>query len=162
MEATKELKELLFEELELIVRTTAGLVRKISPQDWEFKPRENMRTIRELVSHLVAIPAVDLLILQENSQDDVRALEATFDQEHDPEVLLDRMQQGLRDLRAYMENLSEEDFLHKKTTPFYLPDHGVAQAKWLIEITTHAQHHRGQLFTYLKTLGYEINMFDLY
>ncbi|WP_246000790.1 hypothetical protein [Brevibacillus panacihumi] len=85
MEATKELKDFLFEELELIVRTTAGLVRKISPQDWEFKPRENMRTIRELVSHLVAIPAVDLLILQENSQDDVRALEATFDQEHDPE-----------------------------------------------------------------------------
>jgi len=162
MEATKELKELLFEELVLIVRTTAGLVRKISAQDWEYKPRENMRTVRELVSHLVAVPAVDLLILREKSQDEVRALEATFDQEHDTEVLISRMQQGLVDLKAYMEDLSEEDFLHKKTAPFYLPDHGAVQAKWLIEITTHAQHHRAQLFTYLKTLGYEINMFDLY
>ncbi|WP_370733829.1 DinB family protein [Paenibacillus dakarensis] len=36
------------------------------------------------------------------------------------------------------------------------------QAKWLIEIVTHAQHHRAQMFNYLKTLGYQVSMFDLY
>ncbi|WP_327204754.1 DinB family protein [Paenibacillus sp. DMB20] len=29
-------------------------------------------------------------------------------------------------------------------------------------MVTHAQHHRAQTFNYMKTLGYEVNMFDLY
>jgi uncharacterized damage-inducible protein DinB len=60
--------------------------------------------------------------------------------------------------------LSEEEFLEKVTKPFYFPEEekGHTQAKWLVEITTHAFHHRGQFFNYLKELGYEVNMFDLY
>ncbi|MDH4617345.1 DinB family protein [Brevibacillus sp. AY1] len=161
MDVAKEMKKYLFEELTLITNTTAGLIRKISAEDWTYQPRENMRSLLELVQHLVAIPAVDLLILQEKNQDEVRILEALFADDNDPESLINRMTQDLDKLKAYMEALSDEDFLYKKTTPFYLP-HGTEQAKWLIEIVTHAQHHRGQLFTYLKTKGYEVNMFDLY
>jgi uncharacterized damage-inducible protein DinB len=161
MEATNVMKQYLFEELTLIVNTTAGLIRKISPEDWSYQPRENMRTLLELVQHLVAVPAVDLLILQEKSEDEARSLEAVFAEDRDAESMFKRMEQGFSELKSYMEDLSEEDFLHKKTTPFYLP-HSTAQAKWLIEIVTHTQHHRGQLFTYLKTKGYEVNMFDLY
>lgn len=161
MDVAKEMKKYLFEELTLITNTTAGLIRKISAEDWTYQPRENMRSLLELVQHLVAIPAVDLLILQEKSREEVNSLEAVFAQDRDPESLINRMTQDLDKLKAYMEALSDEDFLYKKTTPFYLP-HGTEQAKWLIEIVTHAQHHRGQLFTYLKTKGYEVNMFDLY
>lgn len=161
MDVAKEMKKYLFEELTLITNTTAGLIRKISAEDWTYQPRENMRSLLELVQHLVAIPAVDLLILQEKSREEVNSLEAVFAQDRDPESLISRMTQDLDKLKAYMEALSDEDFLYKKTTPFYLP-HGTEQAKWLIEIVTHAQHHRGQLFTYLKTKGYEVNMFDLY
>ncbi|CAM3293637.1 DinB family protein [Brevibacillus invocatus] len=161
MDVAKEMKKYLFEELALITNTTAGLIRKISAEDWTYRPRENMRCLLELVQHLVAIPAVDLLILQEKSQDEVRSLEDVFARDRDPESLINRMTQDLDELKAYMEALSDEDFLYKKTTPFYLP-HGTEQAKWLIEIVTHAQHHRAQLFTYLKTKGYDVNMFDLY
>lgn len=161
MDVAKEMKKYLFEELTLITNTTAGLIRKISAEDWTYQPRENMRSLLELVQHLVAIPAVDLLILQEKNREEVNSLEAVFAQDRDPESLINRMTQDLDKLKAYMEALSDEDFLYKKTTPFYLP-HGTEQAKWLIEIVTHAQHHRGQLFTYLKTKGYEVNMFDLY
>ncbi|MCM3079800.1 DinB family protein [Brevibacillus invocatus] len=161
MDVAKEMKKYLFEELTLITNTTAGLIRKISAEDWTYQPRENMRSLLELVQHLVAIPAVDLLILQEKSREEVNSLEAVFAQDRDPESLINKMTQDLDKLKAYMEALSDEDFLYKKTTPFYLP-HGTEQAKWLIEIVTHAQHHRGQLFTYLKTKGYEVNMFDLY
>lgn len=161
MDVAKEMKKYLFEELTLITNTTAGLIRKISAEDWTYQPRENMRSLLELVQHLVAIPAVDLLILQEKSREEVNSLEAVFAQDRDPESLINRMTKDLDKLKAYMEALSDEDFLFKKTTPFYLP-HGTEQAKWLIEIVTHAQHHRGQLFTYLKTKGYEVNMFDLY
>ncbi|WP_371268621.1 DinB family protein [Bacillus licheniformis] len=49
----------------------------------------------------------------------------------------------------------------KKTKPFYL-DEGMTQSRWLTETLTHIFHHRAQLFNYLKQLGYDVNMFDLY
>ena len=161
MEAVKEMKQMLYEELELITRTTANLLEKIAPEDWDFRPQENMRSLKELACHLVAIPAVDLLILQEKSQEEVHELEAQIEAGENRHAWIQSMQSGVEELKQYMDNLSDEDFLQRKTKPFYL-DHGTVQAKWLIEIVTHAQHHRAQLFTYMKTKGYDVNMFDLY
>lgn len=160
MTAVQELQHLLFEELELIVRTTTNLLAKVKPEDVAFRPQPDMRTLRELAEHLAAIPEVDLLILQEHTAEEVRILEQRFT-ETEFSKLGAAMAEGLKPLRQYMNTLTEEDFLHKKTTPFYL-EHGTAQAKWLIEIVTHAQHHRSQLFTYMKMHGYEVSMFDLY
>lgn len=161
MNTTNGVKHLLFEELELIVKTSSNLIRKILPEHGDYKPADNMRSLQELVHHLVSVPAVDLLILQEKSESEIHALEAEINAGSDPETLIGWMNSGTADVKQYMEELSEEEFLHKKTTPFYL-EHGTVQAKWLIEIVTHAQHHRAQMFNYLKTLGYEVNMFDLY
>lgn len=161
MSGVQEIKALLLEELELIVKTSSNLIRKISSDHWDYRPQSNMRSLLELVHHLVSVPSTDLLILQENSEAAIRKLEADIALDRDTESIVKWMTTGLLEVRAYMENLSEEDFLHKSTKPFYL-EHGSVQAKWLIEITTHAQHHRAQLFTYMKTQGYEISMFDLY
>ncbi|UFJ42591.1 DinB family protein [Brevibacillus humidisoli] len=161
MSAVNEMKQMLFEELALIVRTSANLIRKVKPEEWNYRPVKEMRTLQELTEHLVAIPTVDLLILQEGSQVQVRQLESQFSAVDEAEQWIAAMERGVGELRAYMDSLSHDEFLHKMTTPFYL-DHGTAQAKWLIEIVTHMQHHRAQLFTYMKQLGHEINMFDLY
>jgi uncharacterized damage-inducible protein DinB len=161
MQAVNEIKALLLEELDHIVKTSANLIRKISPEHWDYRPQPNMRSLLELVEHLVSVPSSDLLILQESSEPAIRKLEADIAEDNDKEALIAWMVSGKDEVRKYMEELPEEEFLHKKTKPFYL-EHGSVQAKWLIEITTHAQHHRAQMFTYMKTLGYEINMFDLY
>jgi len=162
MNALQEMKALLFEELELIVKTSAKLMGKIKEEHWEHRPAANMRTLLELAQHLAGVPSVDLLILREKSREEVRELEHRIEDDgSDSDKLTAWMASGLKDLKAYMEGLSDEDFLHKQTKPFYL-EHATAQAKWLIEIVTHAQHHRAQLFNYMKALGYEISMFDLY
>ncbi|UZJ80906.1 DinB family protein [Fictibacillus sp. KU28468] len=161
MQEIKELKEMLLEELDLIVRTSTNLIGKISTNHLDYRPRDNMRSLHELVLHLVSVPSTDLLILQEKGEEEVRELEAKAAADHEPEQWIARMKNGLKDVRSYMEQLPDEEFLQKKTKPFYL-DHGTVQAKWLIEIVTHAQHHRAQLFNYLKQQGYEVNMFDLY
>ncbi|WP_169088424.1 DinB family protein [Paenibacillus sp. PL91] len=161
MQAVNEIKALLLEELEHIIKTSSNLIRKISPEHWDYRPRQNMRSLLELAQHLVSVPSSDLLILQESSEPVIRKLEADIAADNDKEALIAWMVSGMDQVRKYMEELPEEEFLHKKTKPFYL-EHGSVQAKWLIEITTHAQHHRAQLFTYLKTQGYEVNMFDLY
>lgn len=159
--AAAELKQMLFEELELIVRTASNLIIRISPEDLDFRPAANMRSLQELAIHLVSVPYVDLLILQENAEPVIREAEQGIEAEGSPEGWVNRMKSGAASLKTYMESLSEEDFLHRTTRPFYL-EHGTAQAKWLIEIVTHAQHHRAQLFTYLKIKGYDVSMFDLY
>lgn len=160
----QQLKAMLFEELELIVRTSRRLMERIKEEEWGYRPqgRENMRSLQELVHHLAAVPAVDLLILQEHSKAEVSELEATYTAAaEDVHKLSVMMAAGVDSLRSYMEKLPDEQFLAKRTTPYYI-DHPTAQAKWLIEIVTHAQHHRAQLFNYLKELGHPANMFDLY
>lgn len=157
-----ELKQLLFEELEHIVKTSSNLIMKISDKNWDYRPASNMRTLLELVHHLVSVPGTDLLIMQEKPEDEVRQLEGAIAADGgDKEKLIAWMNKGLADLKSYMNGLTDDDFLHKKTKPFYL-EHGSAQAKWLIEVVTHAQHHRAQMFNYLKAQGYEVSMFDLY
>ncbi len=161
MDSVKVIKEHLFNELRLIVGTTAGLLRKVETEHWGYRPHAAMRTLGELAQHLALVPAVDLLILQEHSETEIRELEGQYAQVIDADKLAAVMEQGTQKLVRYMEELSDEQFLTLATKPFYL-DHPTAQVKWLIEIVTHAQHHRAQLFTYLKQLSYPISMFDLY
>ncbi|MEC0203806.1 DinB family protein [Paenibacillus lautus] len=162
MSQLNEMKQLLFEELELIVRTSSNLIGKISAEHWDYRPAHNMRSLQELVHHLVSVPATDLLILQEKSEAEIRELEASIAADGvDKDKLISWMTKGLADVKSYMNGLTDEEFMQKKTKPFYL-EHGSTQAKWLIEIVTHAQHHRAQMFNYLKAQGYEVSMFDLY
>lgn len=158
----QEMKAMLMEELSLIIRTTSQLIRVLREEDWAYRPRENMMSVEQLAQHLVAIPAVDLMILQEHTQEEVHVLEAEAAScGHDADKLAAFMETGSSRLRDYMESLDDDTFLHKRTTPFYL-EHSTAQAKWLIEIVTHTQHHRAQLFNYLKELGHPVSMFNLY
>ena len=75
--------------------------------------------------------------------------------------MAEAMEQGFGRLKDYFYSLSDSDFLQKETKPFYL-EAGSTQAKWLVETTTHIFHHRAQMFNYMKQLGYEISMPDLY
>ena len=161
MDGVRLMKQMLFEELGLIVRTTTGFINRIKPDQWEYKPAANMRSLKELAQHLVMVPSVDLLILREGSEEEARKLEGTIAGITDAESLAAAMERGVQELQAYMDGLSEEQFLQLKTRPYYTEDSTV-QAKWLIEVVTHAQHHRAQLFMYLKLLGHDVNMFNLY
>ena len=160
MSETSTVRELLLAELALAVRTTGTLLEKVTPELWGFRPKEEMRTVLELANHLTQIPLVDLAILQERSQEEIHALEQALSASDAPHMRAN-MENGLNELSAYMSGLSEHDFLHKQSKPFYM-EHGSAQAKWLVETVTHAFHHRAQLFTYLKESGLAITMFDLY
>ncbi|PTX60828.1 putative damage-inducible protein DinB [Melghirimyces profundicolus] len=153
-------RDLLLEELQTGVRTTKKLLDRVEPEQWSYRPKENMSSLLELARHLAQIPLVDLAILRERNEQEVKALEkeTSFDTSEELGSLMDR---GFRELNDYMKALSREDFLHKRTRPFYA-DHALPQAQWLTEIVTHVFHHRAQLFNYLKQLGHPVNMFDLY
>lgn len=160
MNATVSLTETLLEEFYTVVRTTNNLLKKADQSVFNFRPADNMRSFLELANHLVQISHVDLAILQEKSEKDIRELEKKLSSENVAE-LTHVLEEGYHLLKSYFLSLSEEEFLSKETKAFYA-EKGMTQAKWLVEIVTHAFHHRAQLFTYLKQTKHEVNMFDLY
>lgn len=160
MNATTSLTETLLEEFYTVVRTTSNLLEKADQSVFDFRPSDNMRTLLELANHLVQISHVDLAILQEKSEKEIRELEKKLSAQNVAE-LTHVLEEGYHLLKSYFLSLSEEEFLNKETKAFYA-EKGMTQAKWLVEIVTHAFHHRAQLFTYLKQTKHEVNMFDLY
>ncbi|MBO1514537.1 DinB family protein [Metabacillus bambusae] len=163
MNHINKMTDLLFEELELAVKTSINLIQKIEDSQWNYRPKENMRSLVELVHHLVSIPLSDLTcLLEEKSEKEYRKIELDIEEIRDPEKLGTQMQHNFEKLKDYILALSDEDLMNKITKPFYFEQGGHIQIKWLIEIVTHTYHHRAQLFNYLKQLDHDINMFDLY
>ncbi|UHA73545.1 DinB family protein [Paenibacillus sp. 481] len=161
MSGVAQIRDHLLAEIDLAVRTSEALLARITPEEWEYRPADNMRTLLELAHHLVSIPASDLAILQEKSQAEVEQVEMSVSGMRDPQELAARFRANYEQLRVYMLSLSEDELLNKSSKAFYL-EHGMVQIKWLIEIVTHSFHHRSQLYNYLKQSGHELQFFVLY
>lgn len=161
MSQVSAIRDHLLHELHHGVVTTRRLLELVKPEQWDYRPRDNMRTLLEVVHHLVTIPASDLVIMQEKGMDDVKQAESVVAGVRDPLQLAATMERLYEELKGYFESLSDDDFLHKETKAFYA-ETPVAQVKWLIETTTHVYHHRSQLFSYMKQLGHDIQFFILY
>jgi uncharacterized damage-inducible protein DinB len=161
MSQVSAIRDHLLHELEHGVVTTRRMLELVKPEQWDYRPRDNMRTLLEVVHHLVTIPGSDLVIMQEKGTDDVQKVEAAVSGVRDPMQLAAEMERLYGEMKAYFESLGDDEFLHKETKAFYA-EAPAAQVKWLIETTTHVYHHRSQLFSYLKQLGHDIQFFILY
>jgi uncharacterized damage-inducible protein DinB len=135
------------------------LFSQVQPEHLNWRPRENMRTLLELANHLAQIPSVDLKILQGGTEAEVRALEQAL-YRREPSAWIAVWKDGVDAVSRFYESLTPEAFAHDVARAFY--GHAAPLSEWLLEIITHAYHHRAQLFTYLKILGYPVDMFTLY
>lgn len=161
MNGTMQMRDHLLRELETGVRTGASLIRLIRPEDWAYRPQDNMRSLVELVHHFIQITASDLAIMQEKGEAEVGQVENSLAGIEDIEKLEATLWSNLESYKAYIVSLSEEDLLTRSTKAFYM-EHGHLQAQWQIETLTHVFHHRSQLYNYLKQQGHELNFFMLY
>ncbi|MBP1990640.1 DinB family protein [Paenibacillus eucommiae] len=161
MSGVMQIRDHLLDELELAARTSGALISRIQAAEWNYQPQEGMRTLLQLVHHLIAIPASDLAIMQEKTQPEVEQVENSAQHLTDPEQLVQRLRENVDALKQYILSLDEDELLNKSTKAFYL-EHGMVQIKWLIEIVTHSFHHRSQLYNYMKQLGHDVNFFMLY
>lgn len=161
MNGVMQIRNHLLDELELAIRTSEVLIKRVMPEEWGYQPKENMRTLQQLVHHLVSVSASDFAISQEKAQQEVAKIENSVCDVTDPDQLAEQLRLNYETLRQYFVSLSEDDLLQKSTQAFYL-EHGTVQIKWLIEIVTHLFHHRSQLYNYLKQLGHELNFVMLY
>jgi len=157
-------KGLLLRELEWISGSCARLLALAKPDDLDFRPRDNMRTLRELGHHLAQIPAIDHAIMRGLKQEEVQAEEDKLTREAEERTLPAGWQgvigSGVKDLARFMETLPMNEFEAGSGSAFYGRTQTYAQ--WLLETVTHLYHHRAQFFTYLKELGYDVGTRTLY
>lgn len=74
MNQVQALRGDLFHELETGIRSTCHLLKKVKESDWSYRPADRMRSLKELASHLTAIPEADLAIMQEKEEDVIARL----------------------------------------------------------------------------------------
>ncbi|HWI65403.1 MAG TPA: DinB family protein [Symbiobacteriaceae bacterium] len=146
-------------EMQFLRRSLARLLPELPPYTEDWRPRENMRSVWELATHLVQIPAIDLLILREGTESEVKSLEARL-RSTTPAGLLAIFDEGLAEVERHFRGMPPEEFEEKIATSFH--GFGMPVKAWLVEIVTHSHHHRAMLHTYLKLMGRPVDQSYIY
>ena len=161
MNEALQIRDHLLNELETGVRTGEALIARISPEQWEYRPQDNMRSLIELVRHFALVPRSDLAIMQEYSAEDVALVENSLNENNDPQALAAALRESFEQYKAYITSLDLDDLMNRSTQAFYA-ESGHTQIQWQIETLTHLFHHRSQLYNYLKQQGHELHFSMLY
>ncbi|MEN8149524.1 MAG: DinB family protein [Planctomycetota bacterium] len=152
-------REHLIHQLQAVGQSSATLLGLCPRDRLEFLPGEGMRSLGELADHAAAQPLVDLAILQGTSAEVTQTIEETLHTGR-PQEWVDIYERGIRAVVEYFESMPEDDFETRSTRAHY----GTArpQSVWLLDLITHAYHHRGQVYVYLKMLGLPVDVEHLY
>lgn len=152
-------RQLILEELRRIAKNCCKLLEMAKVEHLDYRPKENMRSLRELGNHLAQVPAVDLKIMRGVPESEVQKLEGSLMRD-DPRDWCAVMREGVDELAHFVEHLTYDEYENGSGTAFYGRTQTYAQ--WLLEVVTHIYHHRSQFFTYLKLNGYNVNTRTLY
>ena len=150
---------LLLNELDWIVANCCRLFELIKAEHLDWRPRDDMRPLKELVNHLAQIPAVDLRIVKGDGEMDVEKLEESLDNDN-PATWCGVMKDGARDMRRFMELLSFDDYENGSATAYF--GRTQTHARWLLEAVNHIYHHRAQVFMCQRLIGYDVGTRELY
>ncbi len=132
-------------QISLALRSITDIMDKVEPSDLEVQPTENKFSIGQLLAHLSLICKADLLISDEATEDQMSTFYTS-----NPLHTLAEMKEALIANFALLENRYlnyTEDELVQTTTSYW----GVSYTRfeWLLEISSHLYHHRGQLHAML-------------
>ena len=150
---------LLLNELEHVLRNCRMIIDLIKPDDLGYRPAASMRSLEELINHMVQIPSIDLLIMKGAEEKEVQDREKKlFARSRDE--LYAVIATGIEDMTRFMESMGLDEFETGTGLAFY----GRSQTfqQWLLETVTHVYHHRAQLHMYLKLKGYPVDTNTLY
>ncbi|MGN7386361.1 DinB family protein [Sporosarcina sp. SAFN-015] len=132
-------------QISIAVRSIADMMDKLELSDLVIQPTENKFSIGQVVAHISLICQADLLISDEASEEQM----STFYSSNRLQTLLEMKDALLANLalleNRYLEYTEEE--LMQTTTSYW----GVSYTRfeWLLEISSHLYHHRGQLHAML-------------
>ena len=135
----------------------------IKDTDFEFTPKEGMRSLGALANHLAQIPMLDpsfyLQEIADMKQAQAREKELNRDTLEDMLTIFD---EGIEAVKKRFSGMLEKEFFAKTLKPFYEKGDAKSWAFYMPEFITHIAMHKMQLWMYLKLAGAEVNMMTYY
>lgn len=127
------------------VRSITEIMDKLSPSDLDIQPTDNKFSIGQLVAHISLICQADLLISDEASEEQMSTFYSSKQLQNISEMKEALLATFALLEKRYLEYTEEE--LVQTTTSYW----GVSYTRfeWLLEISSHLYHHRGQLHAML-------------
>ena len=139
------------------------VLKTASETDLEFKPREDMRDLRELANHLAQIPSMDpsMYMKEIDSTEKAQEWERQLKRDNIPDIVK-IFEKGMEDVSGLFRSMTDTDFLEKKLKPFYTEGDAKGWDYYFPELITHIAMHKMQLWMYLKLAGANVNMMTYY
>lgn len=134
-------------------RTTRRVLERVPAGKLSWKPHAKSLSLGQLALHIAAVPGRFVLALQKEEHE-VNPSNFIFEEANSTEEILATFEQSVKDARAYLDGLGEEqahaDWTLKANgrTLFTKPRMDVVRMIML----SHIYHHRGQLSVYLRLL----------
>jgi uncharacterized damage-inducible protein DinB len=140
-------------ELEQEGATTRKLLKLVPNDKLEWRPHEKARTLGQLAAHIAGVqPGVASMLQSETAEVSSVPPDKT---PASAEELVATFDEGLIAARQSLDGMTDADLMsnwslvHDGRPIFTAPKIGVVR----MIVLNHLYHHRGQLSTYLRTLG---------
>lgn len=134
-----------FNQISVSIQSITELLDKLEPNDLDLQPTKNKYSVRQLLAHMSLICKADLLISDEASEEEMSDFYSSISISS-----IEEMKEALLFNFSLLEKRYfdySEDELLQTTTSYW----GVSYTRfeWLLEISSHLYHHRGQLHAML-------------
>ncbi|MCU0288724.1 MAG: DinB family protein [Acidobacteria bacterium] len=152
--------------VEGIFKATRGLIQSTPDEKLEFKPKEGLMTIAQVLKHVSnalgeslsmainntwpQIPADEMLPAAEKMPESTSAAEALKEIDHDWELL-----------KQEFEKITDGEFNQNKINVPWMPQ-PMTYAEFMMQAMEHLSNHRMQLFIWLKLSGEALHTGHLY
>src|SRR5690606_38165416 len=132
-------------QISIAVRSIVDMMDKLEPGDLDIQPTENKYSIRQLLAHIPLICQADLLIADEASEEQMSNFYSS-NRLQNTTVMKEALLENFALLENRYLHYTEEDLMQTSTSYW-----GVSYTRfeWLLEISSHLYHHRGQLHAML-------------
>ncbi|MHA2601114.1 MAG: hypothetical protein AM324_003170 [Candidatus Thorarchaeota archaeon SMTZ1-83] len=129
----------------------------------DFVPREGLRTLIDLVNHLVLIPLMDLALFSGELDSEVALQKKETElQSVDIDAALALFDEGIQSAEKRFRKMSDAELFEKSLLPFYESGETKNWAHYIPEMTRHIAMHKMQLWMYLKLSGLDVDMMTYY
>ncbi len=132
-------------QIEVALQKTLDIMQFLKDEDLSFRPTPGKMSIQELLAHIATICKTDYYISLGYSEKEMTDIYEEI-QLASLEKMKTEMKTSFAMLKQAYEHYTDEE-LQQSVTSYW----GVSYTRfeWLVEITAHIYHHRGQLHTVL-------------
>lgn len=149
-----------------IYKATRGLIQLTPENKLDFKPKDGLMTIAQVLKHLTTCLGTGLSMAINNSWPDITQDEMLPPAEKMPKSnsaaeALKEIDQDWELLKQEIEKITDGEFNQNKINVPWMP-FPMTILELMMQSMEHLSNHRMQLFTWLKLSGEELNTGHLY